>query len=111
MLRALGVLLSYVVARIAPRVGIGWLVDALDSPSEDARTMAYMALVKLGSKHTSKLLEMAKSGRQTASLLQVIGDVAEADVVPELNVFAQSDDEAIATAARDSIEAINERTP
>ncbi len=63
MLRVVGVLLSYIVARIVPAVGVGWLVGALGSPNEDARTMAYMALVKMGSKHTSKLVQMAKSGR------------------------------------------------
>lgn len=111
MLRVVGVLLSYIVARIVPSVGIGWLVDALGSPREDARTMAYMALVKLGSKQTSKLVEMARSGRQTASVLQVLGDVADAKLVRELEDFAASDDEEIANAARESIEAIKDRFP
>ena len=109
MLRVVGVLLSYIVARVVPAVGVGWLVDALGSPSEDARTMAYMALVKVGSKHTSKLVEMAKSGRQTASVLQVLGDVADAGLLGELEEFAASNSEEIASAAKGSIDAIKER--
>lgn len=109
MLRAVGVLLRYFVARIIPGVGVGWLVDVLGSPSEDARTMAYMALVKLGPKHSSKLVEFAKSGRQTARVLQVIGDVGDREVVADLEQFASSDDEAVASAASESIAAIKER--
>ncbi len=110
MLRIIGVLLSYLVAQIVPSVGVGWLVDAMDSPNEDARTMAYMALVKLGSKQTHRLLLLAKSGRQTARVLHVLGDVASVDLLEELRAFAESECEEVAIAAKQSIDSIRERS-
>jgi len=109
MLKVVGVLLSYVVARIVPALGVGWLVGALGSPNEDARTIAYMALVKLGPKHSSRLVALAKSGRQTTSVLQVLGDVGDTDLIGELKKFATSDDAEVAGAAQSSIDAIQER--
>ena len=67
---------------------------------------AYMALVKLGPGSAARLLEEAKKGRQTASVLQVLGDLGEPGIIPELEEFTRSPDQKVAEAARESLDAL-----
>ena len=69
---------------------------------------AYMALVKLGPRNAAMLLEEARQGGNTASLLQLLGDLGEPGIIPDLEEFAQSPDTDIASAARESIAALQE---
>ena len=109
VLRVIGVLLCYCIARVVPSLGVSRLVNSLGSPDEDVRTVAYMALVKLGAKHTSRLIAIARAGKQTAGVLQILGDTAGEESVPELEIFAASAEEKTAVAAKDAIEAIRLR--
>ncbi len=108
-LGTLGVLLNYSIARVVPGAGVKRLISTLDSPNEDASMAAYMALVKLGPKNAAKLVEEARQGACTASLMQVLGDLGEPGVIPALEEFAQSTDCEIAEAARESITALREQ--
>jgi len=105
-LGVIGVLLNYGMARIVPGAGVRRLVYALGSPDEDTSVAAYMALVKLGPRNAKRLLEEAKKGQQTASLLQVLGDLHESSIIPDLEEFARSPDRKVADAARESLEAL-----
>ncbi len=106
MLRVVGVVISYLLARVFPGVGVGRLISSLDSSSEDAATAAYMALVKLGPRHAERLLAEARQGRLTSKVLQVLGDLGDATLIPDLKIFAASKDPEVAAAARESIEAL-----
>jgi len=83
-------------------------VRALGSAKEDTRTLAYMLLAKRGRRAIPVLLQEARKGRQTAGVLQVLGDIGDPGIVPELEPFAHSDDPAVAAAARESIEVLQE---
>lgn len=85
------------------------LISTIDSPNEDASMAAYMALVKLGPNNAAKLVEEARQGACSASLMQVLGDLGEPGVIPALQEFAQSADSEIAAAARESIAALREQ--
>ena len=106
MIRVIGVVISYLLARVFPAIGVRLLLSSLESSSEDAATAAYMALVKLGPRHAGRLLSEARQGRLTSELLQVLGDLGDATIIPDLEVFAASEDPEVATAARESIEAL-----
>ena len=105
-LGVIGVLLNYGLARIIQGAGVRRLVSAIRSPDEDTSVAAYMALVRLGPRIAKRLLEEAKKGQQTASLLQVLGDLHEPSIVPDLEEFARSPDPKIAAAARESLKAL-----
>ena len=102
----MGVLLNYGIARVVPGAGVKRLISTIDSPNEDASMAAYMALVKLGPKNAAILVEEARQGQNTASLLQLLGDLGEPSVILDLEEFAQSPDTEIASAARESIMAL-----
>ena len=105
-LGVVGVLFNYAMARVAPGTAVRRLVPALGSPDSDTSTAAYMVLVKLGPRIAPHLLNAAGEGRQTAHVLQVLGDLGDKRIISALEEFAQSSDGAVATAARDSIEAL-----
>ena len=102
-LGTIGVLVNYGIAHVVPGAGVKRLISTIDSPNEDASMAAYMALVKLGSKNAARIVKEAREGRKTASLLQLLGDLGEPSVIPDLEEFAQSPDTKIASAARESI--------
>ena len=105
-LGTLGVLVSYGLARVAPSAGVRRLVSALGSPHEDTSMAAYMALTKLGPRNAPRLLEEAKKGPHTASLVQLLGDLGDPSIIPDLEPFAGSPDPEVASAARESIDAL-----
>ena len=108
MLGVVSALLWYLLALVAPGTAVRRLVAALGSRNEDKKTSAYMLLVKLGSRAAPHLLEAAREGRETASVLQVLGDLGDRELVSELEVFAGSDDPTVAAAARESMDALLE---
>lgn len=104
----LGVIANLGIARIAPQTSVRHLVDALENPNEDVSMAAYMALVKLGKKY-AKVALLSRAGQPlSTSVLQVLGDMGDTDLIPELEPFAQSADENLAAAARESIAALHE---
>jgi HEAT repeat protein len=110
-LGALGVLVSYGMARVVPSAGVRRLVSALGSPDEDTSMAAYMALAKLGPRNAPRLLEEAKKGPHTASLVQLLGDLGDPSIIPQLEPFAGSPDPKVASAARESIDALRTADP
>jgi hypothetical protein len=105
-LGVLGVLLDYALAQIAPGPGVRRLVDALGSRDEDTATAAYMFLVKLGPRIAARLVEEARKGHETVSVLQILGDQGDGGVVADLEGFAESPDREVASAARESLESL-----
>ena len=103
-LGVIGVLLNYCLGRVAPGFAVKRLVRALGSPNEETSMAAYMVLVKLGPRNADRLLAKAKQGLGTASIVQVLGDMGDRRLIPDLEVFTQSSDPQVASAARDSIE-------
>ena len=105
-LGVVGVFSSYLLARIAPKTSVGRLISAVGSPDEETSVAACMALVKLGPRNSGLLLEAARRGRQTSSILHVLGGMGDSNVIPDLEEFARSDDPDVASAARESIAAL-----
>ena len=110
-LRVVGVFINYLLARLVPGAGVGRLISALGSRDEDASVAAYMALVKLGPKNAGRLIEAARQGRCSAALLQVVGDLGDPSVVPDLKEFVAAEDPEVAAAARESIEILTGAGP
>ena len=101
-----GVLLNFAIARFAPGAAVRRLVAALGSPNEDTSVAAYMALVKLGPRNATRLLDEARHGRQTANVLLLLGDLGDQSIIPALKEFANSSDTQVATAALESIDVL-----
>ena len=100
----LGVIAKFGLARIAPASSVKRLVKALDSSNEDTSTAAYMALVKLGHRYSKEVLMFCET--PSPGVIQVLGDMGDASVIPELERFAS--DRELAEIARESIEALKE---
>jgi hypothetical protein len=88
---------------------MGWysagraLLDALNSPDEDLRTLAGMFLVQSGRK-AEPLLEEALAKRQNLPLvLTILGDLGNPRYEPELRRFSDDPDPLVATAARSAL--------
>jgi HEAT repeat protein len=100
----LGVIANFGLARVAPASSVKRLVKALDSSNEDTSMAAYMALVKLGRKYSKAVLQSCP--KPSAGVIQVLGDMGDASVIPELERFAS--DSELAAIARESIEALKD---
>ena len=84
------------------------LVSALIQGDEDTSTAAYMALVKLGPRINIQLLiENIKKSEPNAGLIQLLGDLGDPSALSYLEELSLSPDQNIATAARESIETLN----
>jgi HEAT repeat protein len=110
-LGVIGVLLSYILGRIIPGFAVKRLVRALGSGSEETRSAAYMALVKLGPRNADRLLAEAKAGHGTAGILQALGDMGDRHVISSLEEFTKSANPKVADAARESIELLKSDDP
>ena len=108
-----GVFSNYALARVRSGKAVIRLVSALGSDDEETSMAAYMALVKLSSREPvpKMLLAEAAKGHETAAILQVLGDVGDARLIPALEVYTASSDVKVADAARESIEALRETGP
>jgi len=102
----IGVLLNYVLGRVAPGFAVKRLIRALGSPNEATKMAAYMALVKLGPRNADRLLAAAKQGQQTAAIVQLLGDLGDRRLIADLEEFARSSDPEVASAARESLEVL-----
>ena len=102
----LGVIANFGLARIAPASSVKRLVKALDSSNEDTRTAAYMALVKLGPNYAKEVLKTADDA--TSGVIQVLGDMGDSSLIPELERYVEADNIKIAEVARESIEALKD---
>jgi len=100
----LGVIANFGLARLAPESSIRRLVRALDSANEDTSTAAYMALVKLGRRYSRVVLQSCP--QPSSSVVQVLGDMGDVSVIPELEQLAHSGE--LAEVARESIEALRD---
>ena len=98
----LGVIANFSLARVAPASSVKRLVKALDSSNEDTSMAAYMALVKLGHQYSQAVLKSCP--KPSAGVIQVLGDMGDASVIPELERFAS--DSELAEIARESIETL-----
>lgn len=106
-----GVAANLAVASVRPRFAVRRLVKALGSSDEDTSMAAYMALVKLGPRIASHLLNEAGEGRQVAAVLQILGDQGDATVASKVQGFVESSDPRIAAAARDCLAALDNVPP
>ena len=102
----LGVIANFGLARIAPASSIKRLVKALESSNEDTSTAAYMALVKLGPDYAKEVLKT--SDHPTSGVIQVLGDMGDPSLIPELERYAETDNIKIAEVDRESIEALKD---
>ena len=103
LIRAVGL---WTASKVAPNAVVHRLVGLLGSESDDAAEAAYMALVKLGPRAAPRLLDEVSSGHQRVGVLQVIGDLGDPSVIPELERYLDSDDREVAAAAQESIAAL-----
>jgi HEAT repeat protein len=102
------VIIGYLIGKIFPRIAVKKIVPMLSSENEDTRTAAYITLVKLGSKSSQELLGEARKGHESVACIQILGDQGNPEIIPELEKFQTSSDEKIATAARESIQALKD---
>lgn len=100
----LGVIANFSLARLAPESSVKRLVRALDGANEDTSTAAYMALVKLGRRYSRVVLKSCP--QPSPNVVQVLGDMGDASVIPELEQLAHSEE--LAEVARESIEALKD---
>lgn len=108
ILGTLGVLANFGLARIARQSSVGRLVTALESDDEDTSTAAYMALVKLGPDYAGDVLRSCADVPPSPRIVQLLGDMGNKDLIPDLERWAASEDETIAATARESIEALED---
>lgn len=80
------------------------LVDALDSEDENVRTLAGMFLVQCGRRSIPLLREELARGRHVPQILTMLGDIADPEVVPQLESYTASSDGEEARAAREALE-------
>ena len=106
VLGVLGVIANLGLAKIAPESSVKRLVKALDSSNEDTSTAAYMALVKLGPDYAKVVLKTAD--HPSSGVIQVLGDMGDPSLIPELERYAEADNVKIAEVARESIEALKD---
>ena len=79
------------------------LLNALDSPNEDVRTIAGMFLVQ-GGKQAEPLVEEGIKRRLNLPMTLVIaGDIGAVSLKPELQRFTSDPDPAVAKAAKDGL--------
>ena len=103
-LGVIGVIANYSIALVAPDASIRRLVAAMNSLDEDTSMAAYMALVKLGPRNAQRVVQEMKMGQQTEDLIQLLGDLGDPSVISYLEGFTNSDDPALASAARESLD-------
>ena len=65
-----------------------------------------MALVKLGPNYAKEVLKAAD--HPTTGVIQVLGDMGDSSLIPELERYAEADNSKIAEVARESIEALRD---
>ena len=79
------------------------LVKALGSEDETVRTLAGMSLVQTGER-SEPLLEEALHRRESLPLvLQILADIGDPDIAPELERFTDDPDPETARAARSAL--------
>ncbi|HEX8172158.1 MAG TPA: hypothetical protein VF824_16610 [Thermoanaerobaculia bacterium] len=79
------------------------LVAALDSDDEMVRTLAGMFLVQSGSKAVPILREALVTGRHVPEVLTMLGDIADAPAVAEIERFTADPRPDVAAAAREAL--------
>ena len=82
------------------------LVRALESPDETARTLAGMFLVKNGAKSLPYLREALSQRQSVPMVLQIMADIGEPSVEPDLVQFTDDPDPEVARAARAALETL-----
>ena len=90
----------------APAAGRA-LVRALESRDETARTLAGMFLVKNGAKSIPFLREALAERRTLPMVLQILADIGDPSVEPDLERFRSDPDAEVARAAHDALETLN----
>lgn len=79
------------------------MLNALDSPKEDVRTIAGMLLVQAG-KYAEPLVEEGIKRRLNLPMTLVMaGDIGAIRLKPELQRYAEDPDPEVAKAARDGL--------
>lgn len=84
------------------------LVRALESTDETARTLAGMFLVKSGRKSIPYLREALAERRSVPIVLQILADIGDPSVEPEIAAFANDAEPDIRRAANDALETLKE---
>jgi|SRR5690242_15038755 hypothetical protein len=79
------------------------LLNALDSPKEDVRTVAGMFLVQAGKQAEPLVEEGIKRRVNLPMTLVMAGDIGAVSLKPELQRFASDPDPAVAKAAQDGL--------
>ena len=80
------------------------LVAALDDRDENIRTLAAMFLVQSGERAVPLLREELAKGGNVATILTILGDIADPSTVPDLEAYVASADTDVARAAREALE-------
>lgn len=104
------VLAKFGIAKLVPAIGIPLLVSSLSSGREDVKMVAMFSLVKLGPRHCSRLLKIARNGHHAKDILMVISGNGGPEHVDDLHWFTQSPDSEVSAAATSAIESINDRS-
>jgi len=102
--KAVGVLTYHALWRTAGLRSAGRaLIKALASEDETVRTMAGMSLVRAGER-SEPLLEEALDRRESLPLvLQILADIGDPSIAPELERFTSDRNPEVARAAQEAL--------
>ena len=82
------------------------LVTALGDRDENIRTLAAMFLVQSGERSVPLLREELANGRNVATILTILGDIADPSTVPDIEAYTASADADVSRAAREALEVL-----
>jgi len=80
------------------------LLQALDSPHEDVRTVAGMFLVQSGQRALPLIKEAIERREHLPMALTIAGDIGAHDLAPQIQGLTAHSDPQISRAARDALE-------
>lgn len=83
------------------------LMEALDSPDEDTRTLAYMFMVKAGPKSIGLLKEALAQRAHLPAVLGIMGDIADPATEEDIQKFTDDPEPEVADAAREALEVMH----
>lgn len=80
------------------------LLEALDSPQADVRTVAGMFLVQAGKRAEPLVKQALERGEHFPMLLTIAGDIGAHSLIPQIRALTKHPDPQVARAASDALE-------
>jgi hypothetical protein len=85
------------------------LLNALESPQQDVRTVAGMFLVQAGKRAVPMVKQALQQGRYLPTLLTIAADIGARDLAPQIERFTAHSDPKVARAAREALDVLQDK--